>query len=304
MTNTPPTSRPRLKPTTIANMNAEAKRIEIMIKKNANAERARQAKRAATLTKRQGQIEAHRSKIGTMVRKTYLTNNQIARLVSGHLSPANARAAGIAFMSPSFIRAARNKAAQLKVKVERYRNLWGTWYKGLTPEQRLSLSRNMATTIHGNTNLKYYENPMFFAKKALAIRPPHPELTNAQSELIGNAFKKASKIHKYTWKGANKSLHNLAKPEVNAILRRYGLPFSMTQARNNLYNRKGLTAAYIAQLQHGLQTGKKNQRSYKNVPFAMSLAHAAGTLPRPPKGLKGYAGKRVRRNYRYRVEYL
>jgi hypothetical protein len=161
--------------------------------------------------------------------------------------------------------------------------------------------------------LKHTENPLLFVKKALAAsRPNVPRMTTAQSNLITTnyakyekaraAVQKASKIHRHTWRGTNTALNNLAKPEVNAVLKRYGLPFSMVQARNNLYGRKGLTAEKIAELEYRVRRGRSNQRMYNEVPASMSLAYAAGVLPaRPPKGLKGYAGKRVRRNYRHRL---
>lgn len=277
---------------TIAELNAKAQRLQKLVKNEEERELARQTRRLATLRKRINTMTAARQQIGTKVRTTYLQNNQVARALMRHggLTAGNARSAAIAFHSPAFRRAAFNKARELQVKIAKYRNLWGAWYKGLPANQRLRMTQNVVRVMHGNTQpiaLKHIENPLFFVKKGLSARPVMP--TN----------RSGVRRHIYTWKGASSALQNLATPAVNAVFRQYGLPFSMVQARQNLFGSRGLTAQTIARMNRNLRYGRSNQRAYNQVPVNMSIARAAGALPaRPPKGLKGYAGKRVRREYR------
>ena len=288
MTNSPPRSRP--KPTTIANLNAEAKRINAMIKKEANAERARQMKRAATIAKRQGQIEAHRSKIGTMVRKTYLKNNQIARLVTQHLTPKNAQAASEAFMSPAFARAAKNKQELLKEKVARYQGLWRRWYTTLPPQERITMTRNVYKAIYGNNRFAKNEpNPLLFGSRALALPLPHKtkvttsELArkrprrpkwNNNNDYSSEYARKLNLLyllrtkHDSRWTGARHALYQMSRPEVNAVLRRHGLPFSMTNARRNLL---GVMRQNEEEMNRFIKRGE-NTRRYNNIPPKMTFA--------------------------------
>jgi hypothetical protein len=285
----------------IANLNAEAKRMNALINKEEAQERARQAKRVVTLARRQGAAQSHREKIGTMVRRAYLKNNQIAKLVTQHgkLTPMNARSASLAFGSPAFARAAKNQQNQLKTKVLKYRNMWTAWYKGLTPQQRVTITRNVYKAATGNNageNLLYHTsipNPLFFARLALTKRPNAPTYPNMSRMSAENArrvyvpYERAEKTHSFRWMGAAHELSILAQPKVNAVLRRHGLPFSMTNARRNLIKTQG-----------NVVPRGSGRPGYK-TPVGMSYASAAGALPnRPLKGLKGYAGGRTRRNYR------
>lgn len=268
-----------------------------------NAAAARHAKaeaaRLATVKKRQNAILTARQKIGTLVRKTYLQNNRITHALMQHggLTPANARAASIAFHSPAFRRAALDRAKQLRTQVGKYRNMWGAWYRGLPANQRAGLYRNLIAALHPNNvanpiRLKYIENPIFFAKKGLMARPAAP--TNSTT---------AMQRHQYKWRGANTALQNLANPAANAILRRYGLPFSMAQARQNLFGSKIMSAENVRRLNYQLQYGRGNQRAWNQVKPNMSLARAGGALPaRPPKGLKWRARKKALAKYKQNLQ--
>ena len=266
-----------------------------------NAAAARHAKaeaaRLATVKKRQNAILTARQKIGTLVRKTYLQNNRITQALMQHggLTPANARAAGIAFHSPAFHRAALNKAKQLRTQVGKYRNMWGAWYRGLPANQRAGLYRNLIGVLRPDTNpigLKYVENPVFFVKKGLTNRPAAP--TNSAT---------ANLRHQYKWRGANTALRNLANPAANAVLRRYGLPFSMAQARQNLFGSRVMTAQNVEQLNYRLRRTRNNQRAWNQVKPNMSLARAGGALPaRPPKGLKWRARKKALAKYKQNLQ--
>jgi hypothetical protein len=267
-----------------------------------NAAAARHAKaeaaRLATVKKRQNAILTARQKIGTLVRKTYLQNNRITQALMQHggLTPANARAAGIAFHSPAFHRAALNKAKQLRTQVGKYRNMWGAWYRGLPANQRAGLYRNLIAVLRPDTTnpigLKYVENPVFFVKKGLMARPAAP--TNSAT---------ANLRHQYKWRGANTALRNLANPAANAVLRRYGLPFSMAQARQNLFGSRVMTAQNVEQLNYRLRRTRNNQRAWNQVKPNMSLARAGGALPaRPPKGLKWRARKKALAKYKQNLQ--
>jgi len=255
MANTPPKSRTPKKPKTIANLNAEARRISSAIQKEANAEKARQARRAATLAKRKAAVQKHREQIGTLVRKTYLKNNQIARLLSEYLDPKNAKAAANAFMSPAFARAGRNKHELLKAKVQKYQSLWRAWYTGLSPNQRMHLSRNVYNAMNTHPGVL---NPLLYGTRGLALplpknvkkvttselarrrpnRPNYPNNTKGWTiqrwRAEGAKRNKLRSQHYNRWTGSRQALYELSRPEVNAILRRYGLPFSMANARRNL----------------------------------------------------------------------
>jgi hypothetical protein len=277
----------------IAALHAKAERQQ----KAMNAAAARHAKaetaRLATAKKRQNAILAARQQIGSQVRKTYLQNNRIVNALMHHggLTPANARSASIAFHSPAFRRAALDRAKQLKTQVGKYRNMWSSWYRGLPANQRAGLYRNLIAVLRPNSrpiNLKYVENPVFFLKKGLMNRPAAP--TNG-----GTALQR----HQYKWRGANTALQNLANPAANAVLRRYGLPFSMAQARQNLFGSKVMTAENVRRLNSRLRHTRTNQRAWNQVKPNMSLARAGGALPaRPPKGLKWRARKKALAKYK------
>jgi hypothetical protein len=266
-----------------------------------NAAAARHAKaeaaRLATVKKRQNAILTARQKIGTLVRKTYLQNNRITQALMQHggLTPANARAASIAFHSPAFRRAALNKAKQLRTQIGKYRNMWSSWYRGLPANQRAGLYRNLIGVLRPDTNpigLKYVENPVFFVKKGLTNRPAAP--TNSTTAL---------QRHQYKWRGANTALQNLAQPRANAVLRQYGLPFSMAQARQNLFGSKIMTAENVRRLNSRLRHTRSNQRAWNQVKPNMSLARAGGALPaRPPKGLKWRARKKALAKYKQNLQ--
>jgi hypothetical protein len=285
--NSPVPASKKSRPQTIANLNAEARRLNAVIKKEANAEKARQEKRAKTLASRKATIEKHRFSIGGLVRKKYLTGNRanaIAMLVAkhGNLTPANLQAASIAFASPAFARASRNKQNFLKEKVAKYRSLWRGWITGLTPNQRKNVSKNVYKAVSGNKNLSLLanhntiENPLLFGGRALAKLPKYPNEPEYTSNLDLEKYRKAYAAHqkkvneyRHRWTGARTALMTLANPEVNAILRRYGLPFSMTNARRNLLNTKGQTAK---ELNRTLMYGRGNLRHLRERNKPMSYA--------------------------------
>jgi hypothetical protein len=230
--------------------------------------------------------------------KSHLQNYQIAKLVSQHLTPRNTAMAAIAFKSPAFKMVSRERKNNLSDKLAKYRNIWNGWYRGLTPNQRTLMSRNVAREMYGNLNVRMLSknrNPLLFIKKGLTVRPPAPRLDRPEVERNwNNTYRRlyqAQTRYNANWAGAYQALYMLSQPEVNAVLRRHGLPFSMTQARNNLMTRTGLTARRL-----------ERNRNRGRITPGSSLAAASGMLPeRPPKGLKGYAGKRVRREYRFRL---
>lgn len=279
----------------IAALHEKAERQQKAMNAAAARHALAEARRLATVKKRQNAILTARQKIGTQVRKTYLQNNRITQALMQHggLTPANARAASIAFHSPAFRRAALNKAKQLRVQIGKYRNMWGAWYRGLPANQRTGLYRNLIAALHPNNvanpiRLKHVENPVFFVKKAMMTRPAVPDHSST-----------ARLRHHYTWRGANTALQNLSNPAANAVLRRYGLPFSMAQARQNLFGSKMMTADNIRRRNYWLRHGRNNQRAWNEVPYNMSLARAGGALPaRPPKGLKWRARKKALAKYK------
>jgi hypothetical protein len=173
--------------------------------------------------------------------------------------------------------------------------MWGAWYRGLPANQRAGLYRNLIGVLRPNSrpiNLKYVENPVFFVKKGLMARPAAP--TNSST---------AQLRHHYKWRGANTALRNLANPAANAVLRRYGLPFSMAQARQNLFGSRVMTAQNVERVNSLLRRTRANQRSWNEVPRNMSLARAGGALPeRPPKGLKWRARKKALAKYKQNLQ--
>jgi hypothetical protein len=310
--NSPPNSRPKTNSrrktpaNEIANLNAEARRINALIKKEANDERIRQAKRAAMIANRQAAILRAREEIGTRVSKTYLQKNEIAGLVSRHLTPRNAAMAGIAFRSPAFKRASRERKAEFIARLAKYQTLWSSWYKSLSPNNRTSLAQNIVRVVYSGNVAKSYVNPLLMIRRSLSPIPPKPNLTNEERLLTGNkrravraALRTKERRYNYTWGGALAALQSVSGPAMNAVFKKYKLPFVMSQARNNLSVRSGISKNQLA---------RADERSMYHVPPSMSLAQAAKlttVLPlRPPKGLKGYAGKRARRSYRARVAYM
>lgn len=290
----------------IANFNAEAKRINALIKKEANDERIRQAKRAVMIANRRAAILKAQEEIGSRVSKTYLQNNEVAGLVSRHLTPHNTAMAAIAFKSPAFKRASRDRKAEFIARLAKYQALWRPWYKSLSPNNRTSLAQNIARVVYNGNVAKSYVNPLLMIRRSLSAIPPRPNLTNEELLLTGNkrraaraALRTKERRHNYTWGGALAALQSVSSPAMNAVFKKYKLPFVMSRARNNLSVRSGIS---------------KNQLSYAreryaaHVPPSMSLAQAAKNMrvlpPRPPKGLKGYAGKRARREYKARVAYM
>ena len=277
----------------IAALHEKAERQQKAINAAAARHALAEARRLATVKKRQNAILTARQKIGTQVRKTYLQNNRVVNALMHHggLTPANARSAWIAFHSPAFHRAGLARAKQLRAQVGKYRNMWSSWYRGLPANQRTGLYRNLIGVLRPNSrpiNLKYVENPVFFLKKGLMARPAAP--TNSVMAL---------QRHQYKWRGANTALQNLANPAANAVLRRYGLPFSMAQARQNLFGGRVMTAQNVEQLNYRLRYGRGNQRAWNQVKPNMSLARAGGALPaRPPKGLKWRARKKALAKYK------
>jgi len=306
MTNSPKRPRTTPRPKTIAELNAAARRINAQIKKEANAEKARQAKRVATIAKRQTAILKARQAIGSRVGKTYLQNNEVAGLVSSHLTPKNAAMAAIAFKSPAFKRASRDRKAEFVARLAKYQALWRPWYKSLSPNNRTNLSRNIARVVYNGNVTKGNVNPLLLIKRSLSVIPPRPNMTNNELRLTGNAYRTAraalrtkERRHNYTWSGALAALNSVSTPAMNAVFKKYKLPFVMSQAHNNLSVRSGISKQ---------QLGRARERSMYSVPPSMSLAQAAKittVLPsRPAKGLKGYAGKRARRQYKVNVAYL
>jgi hypothetical protein len=294
MTNTPPNSKPRTatskKPKTIANLHAQAQRINAAIRKEANAEKARQAKRAATIAKRQAAVQKRHYEIGTLVRKTYLKNPEIAGLVTQHLTPKNAKAAATAFGSAAFARAGRNKLELLQSNVQRYQSLWRAWFKGLTPKQRKNLTRNV---YHAMSTYPGDLNPLLYGTRGLALplpknvkkvttselarrRPNQPNFpNNAKGWTIqrwhaeGVKRNKLIQRHWNRWEGSQQALYDLSRPEVNAILRRYGLPFSMANARRNLIAALGQNRL---ELNRWLTLSHGNER--RHVPLKKSFRAA------------------------------
>ena len=291
MTNTPPRKKPRTatpRPQTIANLNAEARRINAAIQKEANAEKARQAKRVATLAKRQAAVQKRREKIGTMVRKTYLKNNQIAALVTRHLEPKNAKAAAIAFGSTAFARAGRNKQEALRAKVQKYQLQWRIWFTGMTPNQRKNLARNVYSALYPNNNNNEAKNvevyPVLFGSRGLALpvpknttkltskelarrRPNWPNWPNApinptNFNAESKKLNRQRRTHANRWTGAYRALYELSRPEVNRVLRQHGLPFSMAQARRNLLTTVGNTEQRV---NSWLTRSRGNTRPWGNL---------------------------------------
>jgi len=292
MTNSPKPKIPRSAPRTIANLNAEARRISAVLKKEENAEKDRQAKRVTVIAKREAALKAAREEIGTMVRKKYLTNNEVAMLVAkhGNLTPKNLQAASVAFGSPAFARAARNKQNLLEKKVGEYHMMWRRWITGLTPEQRKNVSRNVYIAVTGNTGQRLMRNwmgrlnPLMFGGRALMTKPEPPENTS-ETRAGRNAWRKKVNAYNHQWKGVRTALMMLAEPEVNAILRRHGLPFSTTRARRNVLNTQGLE---VSQQNRMLTRSVVNHRPFdkKNYPVSFKSTVERGFPVKKKKKLR------------------
>jgi hypothetical protein len=313
MTNTPPRKKarsatPRAKPPAnlIANHYAKAMKIRARLNAEEKAEKARQVKRAAARAALRAEENAYKLAGGSVLRNSYLQRHNVATLVSQHLTPRNTAMAAIAFRSPAFKNASRARKAELVAKLAKYQALWRPWYKSLSPNNRTSLAQNIARVVYNGNVTKSYVNPLLMIRRSLSVIPRRPNLTNEEILLTGNARRAAraalrtkERRHNYTWGGALAALNSVSGPEMNAVFRKYKLPFVMSQARNNLSVRSGISKQQLA---------RARERSMYHVPPSMSLAQAAKlttVLPlRPPKGLKGYAGKRARRSYRARVAYM
>jgi hypothetical protein len=293
----------------IAKLNAEAKRVETAMAKTAERARLRALKEAQTLARREAKVQKAREKIGTVIRKTYAQNNTVTKLVAKHggLTPKNLLSAATAFGSPAFSRAAKNEHDRLKKKIGEYKTLWGAWYRTLPSNQRVKLSRELATFLHGatynnNGRLTYGHlsksslNPLLYVTRALnTARPPRPTVSYIRNNQRGRAD--ALRWDR-RWQGTNQSFYYLSEPEANDILHRYGLPFSMVNARRNLLALKRNTEMSLRR-----RAERNNPRN--NVPWRVSLRYAVkqvGDPLSPPKGQLGYAGGRARRVYRRRTE--
>lgn len=277
----------------IAKLNAEAKRVETAMAKANERARLRAIKEAQTRAKRQAKAQEAREKIGTVVRKTYLQNNTVAKMLAKHggLTPKNLLTSSTAFASMAFARAAKNETANLKKKINGYRGQWGAWYRALPNNQRVKMSREVAHHLYGteyNNNGRRvrgylnsgHENPFLYMSRVLnTSRPTRSHFPTSRK-----------------WQGVNHTLYYLSRPETNAILRRYGLPFSMVNVRRNLL-------AFRRESENSLRR-RANRNTVRNVPWRTSLLYAVkqqGHLTSPPKGMKGYAGTRARRLYRART---
>ena len=289
----------------IAKLNAEAKRVETAMAKTAERARLRALKEAQIRAKREAKVQKAREKIGTIVRKTYAQNNTVTRLVAKHggMTPKNLISASIAFGSPAFARAAKNEHERLKRKIGEYKTLWGAWYRTLPSNQRVRMSREMATFLYGatynnngrltNGNLnKSHLNPFLYVTRALNMeRPPRPTVNYIRNNQRGRAD--ALRWNK-RWQGTNQAFYYLSEPEANAILRRYGLPFSMANARRNLL-------AFKRNTEMSLRRRAERNNPRNNIPWRATLRYAVkqvGDPLSPPKGQPGYAGGRARRVYR------
>jgi hypothetical protein len=292
----------------IAKLNAEAKRVETAMAKTAERARLRALKEAQTLARREAKVQKAREKIGAVVRKTYAQNNTIARLVASHggLTPKNLVSAATAFGSTAFSRAAKNEHDRLKRKIGEYKTLWGAWYRTLPSNQRVRLSRELATYLHGatynnNGRLTYGHlsqanlNPLLYVTRALnTTRPPRPRVDYIRNNQRGRAD--ALRWNR-RWQGTNQSFYYLSEPEANDILHRYGLPFSMVNARRNFL-------AFKRNTEMSLRRRAERNNPRNNVPWRATLRYAVkqvGDPVSPPKGQLGYAGGRARRVYRRRV---
>jgi len=209
---------------------------------------------------------------------SHTKHHLVSHLLAQYLTPKNARAASIAFMSPALSRAARNKQLHLVEKVARYRGLWAVWFRGLSNAQRITITRDVFNAMLPGGALKYHTseaNPLFLARKALSKQTP-------------NLVKSS---------GTMGALYDLSRPAVSAVLQRHGLPFSMANARRNLLLARNNTTNRVNR--HVIRNGGGRM---SNVPLRMSIASAGAAIPKPPpKGLKGYAGKRIRRDWRSSV---
>jgi len=261
----------------ISNLNNKVKSLYVQSLQNENQIQ----KLRNQIKKREENANRLKQNIGTLVRNKYFVgnrSNEIAMLLGKHggLSTKNLHMAAEGLRSVSFARAARNKAMESAEKVQKYKNTWRAWFKGLSENNRTKLRIEIRKKLgHASANEKYVENPLFFISRALTF--PFPIRPNNNRKF------------NYRYAGSKRSLMELSDPNINAILRKYGLPFSMASARNALLNAKGINKSSF---DRALTRGRINEREYRKIPLNMSFQ---GGPRRPPKGLKGYAGKRARR---------
>jgi hypothetical protein len=297
------TPQPKTPANRIANFNAKAKNIQARLNAEEKEEKVRQMKRAASRAALRAEENAYKMAGGNELRKTYLQRHNITTTLAPYMNHRNLAMAAIAFRSPDFKEASRARKAEFVAKLAKYQALWRPWYKSLSSNNRTNLARNIARVVYNGNVTKTNVNPLLMIKRSLSVIPRRPELTNEEIQLTGNARRNAhaalktkERRHNYTWGGARAALNSVSKPEMNAVFKKYKLPFVMSQARNNLLIRSGIS-------KHQLSRARK--RSMFHVPPSMSLAQAAKLVrvlpPRPPKGLKGYAGKKARRQYRAKV---
>jgi len=265
----------------ISNLNKKVKSLYAQSLQNENQIQ----KLRNQIKKRQENANRLKQNIGTMVRNKYFVgnrSNEIAMLLGKHggLSTKNLHMAAEGLRSVSFARAARNKAMESAEKVQKYKNTWRAWFKGLSENNRTKLRLEIRKKLGlASQNEKYVLNPLLFVSRALTFPVP----------IRPNNNRKAQDRHNFRYAGSRTSLMELSNPNINAILRKYGLPFSMASARNALLNAKGQNKNA---LNRALSRGRINEREYRKIPLNMSFQ---GGPRRPPKGLKGYAGKRTRR---------
>jgi hypothetical protein len=312
MTNTPPRKKARTatpRPNNhvaerIAARNAKAKKIQAHLNAEQKEENARRAKRAADRAKLEAERIQLEHEIGNNVRGSYLQRHNVASILAPYVNHRNLAMAAIAFKSKAFKNASRERKANLSATLAKYRIAWGRWYKEkLTPNQRISLARNLSRVIHGNSNLRtlaVIPNPLLLVKRGLTLRPPAPQMSNSSEYhlLVGqkwrNAQKRANQAywrHNAKWGGSLQAVHNLAQPEASRILKGYGLPFSMVKARNNIMARAGLTT-------RRMELNKRRGR----LPLGASLAAVnARLIPRAPKGRRH---RKERIVWKQRVAYL
>lgn len=261
----------------IARLNTYAKSVEKQIANNNAVAQRRREQEAHKRAQNMNAMKKAREEIGSLVRNSYLKNQLIANslIKYGGLTPRNAISASIAFASPAFAKAAKAEKQSLRNKFEMYKKQYGMWYRSLPNNKRTNIARELA----GNRRVSAHEpNPLVYVTRGLNTSQPLQRYDKKYSGSLG-------------------SFWNLSTPASNAILRRYGLPFSMVNARKNMLAYRHLSDPGFIR-----RTAEANFPRY-GVPWQASMLHALKRVESPPKGLKGYAGKRIRRQFRRRLRF-
>jgi hypothetical protein len=263
----------------IARLNTYAKSVEKQIANNNAAAQRRREQEAQKRAQNMNAMKKAREEIGSLVRNAYLKNQLLANsLVKyGGLTPKNAISASIAFASPPFAKVAKIEQERLKNKLNMYKQQYGAWYRSLPNNKRTNIARELVGDNRRHVS-KFEENPLVYVTRAL----------NTSKPLIRNDKK---------YSGTLGAFWNLSTPASNTILRRYGLPFSMVNARKNLVAYRHRSDPNFIR-----RSAEANYPRY-GVPWQASMLHALKRVESPPKGLKGYAGKRIRREFKRRMSF-